>query len=796
MKADKKKLEEFIKQQAKKALSEFTPSASSDSLLVALQSLVKGEKEEIIFNNFKEWLKHNAPNVKIEYVDMALPKNVAGFTTQDAVYINKSNIESRGSHQQINVSFLVDTIFSTIHEIGHFKEFETQSEELLNTLTNEDYNSFIKGVIAVERRVDAYAEAEMNKINAASGLPIGYGTNKQPFDLTQYMSQYNRFMKQLHGLFLQHKDKHKTFSEFQKAIAFGDLKIFGEGTAPAPAKPAPVIKPGTAPTPKQRPLKIPRPGTFPNPAPKAIVKNFVHGLNEMKEWLTSCKLEEEKKRMKRLISEALDIPPGEHQPHDSIKHGLEARSETPFSVVSLFSKQILNQSILEKIGGEEFRSIVQNLEETGKMSPIEIMNTMQMIMTIEKPHRQALQQLAQETIKSKFGLPDEVSQMIDAKLVNHITPTKENSPNGNRGNQNGQRRNQRGVNRERNVNANNPEQAAEEIFTPEELTVIKKHADKRLINNTLMMGAGYRAHRIFGDLEQSLNAIDRRLAPLYSRVMGNIELYMWKTSVEEGFNNRQMAGKSEIKVVDTPRNNEPENRPNNQNPRENPENEPNENQPEKQIRAEATAIIFPVLLHEVAKAAVEILFLQHLADVQAKYGERVAKKVVETSDSYYNEHWLKLIGPVLWKHLHDALIFVVTERGNDQTIVSFVLNKMASMEPEAFMSLMEDVIKDGPKAIEKIRAIVDQVETDIADFENQNNEVPQPADIAGANHDAEIADLLGNIEIEPEPAQAAVPIKALNTMNKEELSSELVKALGDEQYERAAQIRDFLKRVK
>ncbi len=284
-----------------------------------------------------------------------------------------------------------------------------------------------------------------------------------------------------------------------------------------------------------------------------------------------------------------------------------------------------------------------------------------------------------------------------------------------------------------------------------------------------MMGAGYRAHKVFDELKNSLDGIDERLYPLYQRMMPNVEIFMWKMPVEEMYGARQMWGKSKINCEGG------------------------------SCKAEAEAIIFPVLLHEVAKAAVEILFLQHLADVQEKYGEPVAKEVVKRADSYYDEHWLKLIGPQFWKYLHDALSFVVDEEGEDYTVIAYVLNKMASMEPEEFMALMDDTIHDGPRAIEKIKQILRQVRDEIDAYENQGEEAPSPDEMFPDDNEDEISRLLAQNQDElltrtPEEERAQPSTKNLSDMDITELNDELGRALEYEDYRRAAQVRDEINR--
>lgn len=541
-----------------------------------------------------------------------------------------------------------------------------------------------------------------------------------------------------------------TKKKLNKLISEEVKKVMSEKNQPAPAtKPAPTKTPEKTPSKSPNPIKIPKPGTFPKPNPKAKKSSNkkVTSENALNEWFRYIKLEQEKLRMKRLLNEAppMDIEPGQHQPHDSIRRGIEGQSETPFSAIDLFSKQTLDKSTIEKIGEEEFNAIVRHLGEVGNMSMTEIGNALNMIISFEMRHRPALENLAKEIVKRKFGLSDEIMQMIDAKLKN---PGQISEPDD---------------------DDDSPEEEVEAQFTPEELEVIKKNTDKRIINNTLMMGAGYRAHKVFDELKNSLDGIDERLYPLYQKLMPNVEIFMWKFPVAEMKNQRQMWGKSQIKCDGD------------------------------SCKAEAEAIIFPVLLHEVAKAAVEILLLQHLSDVQEQHGEQVAKQVVKNADSYYDEHWLKLIGPQLWKYLHDALSFVVAEEGEDYTIVAYVLNRMASMEPEEFMTLIDDTIHDGPRAIEKIKQIVRQVRDEIDAYENQGEEIPEPEEMFPDDNEDEIANLLAQNQDElltrtPEEERNPASTKQLSDMDITELNDELQRALEYEDYARAAQVRDEIKR--
>jgi hypothetical protein len=529
--------------------------------------------------------------------------------------------------------------------------------------------------------------------------------------------------------FLKKKD------ESSKAEVKGEAE---EAPVETPTKPKEKEKP----TPSKRPLRIPwkLPGPMPKPNPKAEKKNINENANNHIALF-------ERERMRQLMEDMpMNIDPSQHGgPHPSIKSGIEGRKETPFSAIELFTTRALNQSAIEKLGSEEYNAIVQHVMAAEQLSMQEIMNTVQLIIRLERPHKTRLEELSLSIIQQKFGLPDEVTEKIKASLTQNIEP-----PEG-------------------GGDDENPAEEAIDEFSEEQQVIIKQHLDKRIIHNALMMGAGYRAHSVFAGIKNNLDAIDERLFPLYSKLMPNVELFLWKMPVEEMFGARQMWGKSELDIEGS-----------------------------ELKGAEAQAIMFPILLHEVAKAAVEILTFQHMADVWEKHGEPVYNAIMKKSESYLDEHWMKLVGPRLWKYLHDAIDYVVKSRDNDYTIFSYILNRLAIMEPQEFMELMSDVLNRGDVAIQKIEAIMDKVQDDIENFEQEQNRVPAPEEITpGENNEDEIELLLKQNEKnllqtkEPE-GQPAPQRKKLADMEIDELNIELEKAIDKENFERAGKIRDLI----
>ena len=511
-------------------------------------------------------------------------------------------------------------------------------------------------------------------------------------------------------------------------------------TETAPVKTPPKTKPGTNPN----PLKIPKPSPGTRPNPKAedekgiVVKG--NGINEIKKFL---KENDEKIRFRRMLNEAppMDIDnPRYGEPAPSFKSGIEGAGPSPFSNIEFLQKKELNKSTLEKLGSEEFNSIVNTLIDAGDLSMQGIMTSLQSVMTIESRHKRQLEELAVETVARNFGLPDEVKDMIRARL----TPDENISMDDNE----------------------NPVEEVMEDLTDEEKELAKKYIDKRLIQNAWMMGSGYRAHKLFDDVKASLDAIDERLYPLYEKFMPNVEFQLWK--IELPVAARQNWGKSEIN--------------------------------KETGGGEAQAKLFLILLHETAKVAVELLFLQSLEDIKQEHGEHVSKYVIDQADKYEEEQWMKLIGPRLWKYLHDCIDYIVKERNNDYSIVSYLLNKIGMLAPDDFLQLMDEVVNDGNTAIQKLERMVDELEKEIEDYRNQNDEMPEPEDITGEPDMNKIGDLVSSAldDILGKKTETGVPeklvSKKLTDMSIDELNTYLAWAIENEEYEKAAEARNEINR--
>ena len=522
---------------------------------------------------------------------------------------------------------------------------------------------------------------------------------------------------------------------------------------------------------KKKRRGIPDRNPSPTEKPKPKAESADLKLESEYSFKRKIKAIEEYNKYRRMITEAPLRPEDEVSAnkyiHPSIKSGLsgeEDSEETPFKNIEIFQKGDVDFKTISKLGTEEFNEVLRNANESGLLAPMSFMQKVQLASMLESRYKNDLERLALNIVKRTFGVEDRIMQKIEADLK-----PLQNGPDMDMEDDSGQDLQQQ------------LEQTIEDDFTPEEQEQLKKNLDKRFVQNMLMMGAGYRSHKTIKDFKSDIDNIDSQLFELYKEIMPTAELMTWSFDPKQT-GMRVNMGKSELKFGQ-PENSEEE------------QEEESDDTPVRQVvGAKASAHLFPILLHEVAKSVVEYIFAYSLENMSPK----MQKAVLGRSDSYQEEHWMKLLGPRVWKYLHDAIDYIVHDREDDYTIVSTLLYELGMLDAQDFLDLMDKILHDGQEGIIALERLVDEIEEDIDEYQEENNGVqPSPEDVVdgGSDNSNEILRAIENeddrISIEDENGEQTLNSSdSLQDMNIDELNDALGDALDSEDYIRAANIRD------
>lgn len=360
------------------------------------------------------------------------------------------------------------------------------------------------------------------------------------------------------------------------------------------------------------------------------------------------------------------------KPHKTVVDGVENKKKTIFSDISFFNGGEEDYTTIEKISSEEFENIVRELENHGKLKFLEVSNSLFSILKEEKKYIPQLEALAIKKVQEQFGIPDSIMNKIKTKITLDVPQSQ----------------------------IYKPIPKPKRDFTVEEKEIIKINVEKRKIQNALMMGAGFRAHTTFNSIKEDLDKINPLLYPLYEKTMPNISFLIWSLPLEDMMKQSIAAGISQIKK-----------------------------EKDGRLNVEAIAMMFPILLHETTKSAMELLFSNYIIELTKQHGTEIAQEVIRQSDVPLEEVWMKRIGPTLWKYLHNTFDYVIKhDRLGKYELVSYLINKISLMEPKEFINFMNIIVYDGEESLKYVNSMIDEIENKIESFEKQNSDTTKTTD--------------------------------------------------------------------
>ena len=555
------------------------------------------------------------------------------------------------------------------------------------------------------------------------------------------------------------------------------------------------------------------------------------------------------------------------RPHPKTTQKLAHKTDpnaTPYSDINLFKKGEEEHSTLERIASKEFDEILKKADEVGHLSPKEFNDLLIRISQIEASNKGKLERLAKKIIQKELGLSQDIMDNISGQLLTQegglmgkpvitdfdIDPKTGKLKSKGEDEDNEGEEDEEGGGYEVPKTQQEPGEEPEENMvddgqtpiqklglTQEEVNQLVGETQVRKIMNSMIMGGGYKLFDVLNDFKPELDAIDRRLYRWYTMLNPNGNLTQWMIPPDELFG-RRAAGSVKLKLEE-PESEEPgeeqqpqqkqpgQKKPKQQRPQQ--EEEPEEEQPEqtekkeipKVAKVEAKATNFAVLLHELAKGALEYLFAIRLAG----FSKNLRRAITDIADDYEAEHFHKLLGPQIWKQFFYGIEIALEQYAehnelygieSNRDMLPIIINKIATMQTQAFIDLVDDMLNPGEaqrnrreEPLDRLKKIIHGINMDIKEYMDEQDGHGGEIDLgepnsnidAAVNHNRQnwIDDIENKVtgdggeeDEQPEPEAQQPAQKNYEDMDKNELSLALADALEGEDYQLAARLRDMI----
>jgi hypothetical protein len=346
------------------------------------------------------------------------------------------------------------------------------------------------------------------------------------------------------------------------------------------------------------------------------------------------------------------------------------------------------RSYSELVTSHVYPEIIRKVQQyTGQnprqMNPqqlmMQMMQAMQQAVRAEAPHRQELEQAAVEVVLSlpEFRDAREAVEAGDLKIEAHLLDPQAMM-------QQMQRRIQGAAPEEEDEPAGeqmqvDPGEESEEeraelgLDVPEIATEYDAEAKKRRFVNLLIQGAAINKNYAYHQIADQLRAIDPDILTTYGKLMSIGELMYW-VAPEDLFNQMQGSGQGGGGMEEVV-----------------PEEDGT-------YTIRASAMVFPVLIQELAKGLYE--FLSHNEDEPAD----VRKYAYNKGDTLGGEQWDIMKGPGVWRHLNHLV-----NQANASDLMGKIYRHLVTLPTGEFNELMQEILRETPRGRQYIQQIVAEI---------------------------------------------------------------------------------------
>ena len=415
-------------------------------------------------------------------------------------------------------------------------------------------------------------------------------------------------------------------------------------------------------------------------------------------------------RLKKNLNEMPLTYDSPDRPHRDIESDL-ANKETPFKKVN-FPKDVNDphSNFEEVLASNRYRQIVSNIRQYTGLPTLSgnsymtlgmtMMQAQAAIQDIELEHREALQQLAVELVMKEMGV-QEGDIVYEAKID---VPTSEGF-------------------KQSDPSEMEPEEVELEKELYDELEDLTLERAKRRLINAMMAGSASKGHYMYHYATEKLVEItgNRNIIGLYGTVMSAAEAMLWHAGNSQlglsGGGGAPGAGGKERAF-------------------------PNENPP----RVEATAINFPILVHELMKGTLEVVAALH---GQPKNKE-LAAKAMELEDSLQKEIWDLRLGPAIWDILKDAFPSEVITDEDKVGMQLIFFQKIVAKPAKEFLVFLKEVFESNERGKRLMGLLYQMINGEINDYDYRQSMKKFDEELNSASDetdDDDLRDFLGNLGI-------------------------------------------------
>ena len=459
----------------------------------------------------------------------------------------------------------------------------------------------------------------------------------------------------------------------------------------------------------------------------------------------------EKVRINR-ISEAVEYDP-EHP--ERMHPGLEGKLRSGEHIFGKSKSLPVGsdaQNYSEKLAGQRFKEIINKVKRYHGVRNI-TPNMMQMmfqvmgeISQIETRHKEALERLAVDIVSEEFDLPE---QMLEATL----------SPPGSPLSHKEEDEDDEGGDDIESPQPNIPKQPK----SAKRMEELEMEVDKRRVINSLMQGAAKKGHYIFHMVADELDAIDPRLMGLYGKLMSLADFQYWV--IPDTMMTGQVGG---VEKIEWRKAEKPENKD-----EEEDMDDVNLEEGDDMPVVVAKAWIFPLLVHELIKGALELAAL-NWADGHLDFEEH--KEVIEKADTDEGEIWGMRLGPGMWEKFLDCI-------GTDNyDIKQWLFRELTKLPANKFHEFMKEILSGSQKCGE----VVDTLKR--LHQEDSGDSISDMFNDTGYDDMGDILDNLGN---EPETEEYDEEVD-YSKMSKKELETLINQALDAGDFDLVEKLHKFM----